>query len=117
MLLQLLLTKHQVFALSEGELGETDLVQHKIEMKEAIPFRKSPRRLPYALRAELEAKLTRLEATGCIEQSTSPYAPGLVLVRKMVASVFVLTTEVSTKTPSQCNCLSSVIFQTKSHND
>ena len=28
--LQYLLTRHQVFALSDSELGETDLVQHKI---------------------------------------------------------------------------------------
>ena len=71
-----------MFALSDGELGKTDLVQYKIEMKETIPFRTPPHRLPYALRAELEAELTRLEATGCIEQSTSPYASALVLVRK-----------------------------------
>ena len=45
MLLQPLPTKHQVFALSEGELGETDLVQHKIEMKEANPFSTSHCRL------------------------------------------------------------------------
>ena len=79
MLLQLLL---KVFALSDGELGETDLVQHKIEMKEAVPFRTPPHELSYALRAELETELSRLEATGCSEQSTSPYASGLVLARK-----------------------------------
>ena len=76
-----------MFALSDGELGETDLVQHKIEMKEVVPFRAALRRLPYALRAELETELTRLEATGCIEQSTSPYASGLVLVRKKDGSL------------------------------
>ena len=56
-------------------------------MKEVVPFRTAPRRLPYALRAELETELTRLEATGCIEQSTSPYASGLVLVRKKDGSL------------------------------
>jgi len=76
-LLQLLMNRHQVFALSDSELGETDLVQHKIETNGAVPFRSSPHRLPYALRVELETELT-----GCIEQSTSPYASGLVLVRK-----------------------------------
>ena len=33
-----LLTMHQVFALSNGKLCETDLVQNKIEMKESVPF-------------------------------------------------------------------------------
>ena len=59
-LLQLLLMKHQVFALSVGELRETDLVQHKIEMKEVVPFRTAPHRFLYALRAESETELTRL---------------------------------------------------------
>ena len=40
--LQYLLTRHQVFALSDSELGETDLVQHRIEMKESVPFRSLP---------------------------------------------------------------------------
>ena len=30
----------------------------------------------------VQTELSRLEVTGCIEQSTSPYASGLVLVRK-----------------------------------
>ena len=42
----------------------------------------APRRLPYALRKELEEEMTSLLATGCIEPSASPYASALVLVRK-----------------------------------
>ena len=81
-LLQLLLEKHQVFALSDEELGETDLVEHQIEMSEHKPFKVFPRRLPYALREELEVELDQLLHVGCIEPSSSPYASGLVLVRK-----------------------------------
>ena len=81
-LLQLLLEKHQVFALSDEELGETDLVEHQIEMSEHKPFKVFPRRLPYALREELEVELDQLLYVGCIEPSSSPYASGLVLVRK-----------------------------------
>jgi len=88
--------KHQMCALSDGELGETDLVQHKLEIKEATPFRTSPHRLPYALRSELEAELVRLEATGCIEPSTSAYAS---LVRNRDGSLQVCVDyRVSTKT-------------------
>ena len=64
------------------ELGETNLVEHVIDTGEAKPAKSLPRRLPYALRRELEEELVRLESTGCIEPSTSPYASGLVLVRK-----------------------------------
>ena len=68
-LLQLLLEKHQVFALSDEELGETDLVEHQIEMSEHIPFKVFPRRLPYTLREELEAELDQLFHVGRIEPS------------------------------------------------
>ena len=81
-LLQMLYSKHQVFALSDTELGETDLVEHSIETADNQPVKVSPRTLPYALRTELEAELTKLLNTGCIEASSSAYASGLVLVRK-----------------------------------
>ena len=81
-LLELLSEKHQIFALSDTELGETDLVGHSVETVDNHPVRVSPHRLPYALRTELEAELIQLMNTGCIEASSSPYASGLVLVRK-----------------------------------
>jgi len=80
--IQMLCVRHNVFALSDAELGETDLVEHQIELVSDKPVRAAPRRLPYALRAELEAELLKLLDTGCIEPSSSPYASGLVLVRK-----------------------------------
>ena len=70
-LLQLLCSIHQVFALTDTELGETDLVEHNIVTVDNQPVRVSPRRLPYALRAELEGELIKLLNTGCIEASNS----------------------------------------------
>ena len=81
-LLQLLCAQHQVFALNDSELGETSLVEHDIKVTDDIPVVTQPRRLPYALRAELERELDRLTSIGCIEPSDSPYSSGLVLVRK-----------------------------------
>jgi len=79
----LLCSMNEVFALSDHELGETDLVEHHIDLKSGSkPFRASPRRLPYAVRAELETELMQLLETDCFEPSTSPSASGLVLVRK-----------------------------------
>ena len=43
--------------------------------------------MPYALRDELDSELSKLLATGCIEPSHSPYASGLVLVRKKDGSL------------------------------
>ena len=84
---KLLCSKHQVFALADHELGEANLIEHRIEMTEHKPFRTPPRRLPYALRTELELEIDRLMNSGCIEPSTSPYASGLVLVRKKDGSL------------------------------
>ena len=81
-LLQLLCKQHEVFAMSDSELGETSLVEHDIQLTDNIPVMSQPRRLPYTLREELEIELNRLISTGCIEPSNSPYSSGLVLVRK-----------------------------------
>ena len=78
----LLLEYLDVFALDDQELGETDLVTHSIDTGNAKPVQTLPRRLPYALRKELELKLYTLLDTGCIEPCVSPYSSALVLVRK-----------------------------------
>ena len=60
---KLLCSKHQVFALADHELGEVDLVEHRIEMTEHKPFRT---RLPYILRTELELGIGRLMTSGAL---------------------------------------------------
>ena len=81
--LEELLSQHNgVFALDDQELGETDLVTHSIDTGNAKPVQTLPRRLPYALRKELELELSTLLDTGCIEPCVSPYSSALVLVRE-----------------------------------
>ena len=63
---QLLCNKHQAFAPTDHELGEVDLVEHKITMREHQPIRAPPRRLLYALREELQSELGKLLDTGCV---------------------------------------------------
>ena len=48
-LVQLLKQKQEAFALSNNEVGQTDIVEHSTEMDDSTPIRTSPRRLPYAL--------------------------------------------------------------------
>lgn len=43
---QVLLEHKDIFALSEDEVGLTNLVQHKIDTGDARPIRSQPRRLP-----------------------------------------------------------------------
>jgi len=77
----LLLAHSDVFALTDEELGETDLVTHSIDTGNTKPIKTLPQRLPYALHQELE-EMKKLTELGCIEPSNSPYASALVLVRK-----------------------------------
>ena len=53
-LLNCLLERIEVFALSDEELGETDVVEHTIDTSAAKPVKEPPRRLPYTLRKQLE---------------------------------------------------------------
>ena len=59
------------FCLQEGEWGETDLVQYHIDTGDAEPKRQPP---PFAVRGEINAQLTRMQAQGVICPSTSPWA-------------------------------------------
>ena len=64
--LDMILANHCTFALSDRELGETDLVEHNIKLTDSALITTHPRRLPYALHAELEEELERLLKSGCI---------------------------------------------------
>jgi len=81
-LLDSLLDCDDAFALNEDELGETDIVEHFIDTKDAKPVREIPRRLPYALRTQLEEELDKLQKIKCIEPATSPYASPIVFKEK-----------------------------------
>ena len=48
-MMQLLFEFHNVFALSNMELGVTDLVQHTIETGDHPPVKQYARRMPYTL--------------------------------------------------------------------
>ena len=65
-----LLAKHQnvfFFSKSKGDLGHTDLVQHKINTGSAVPIRQSLRRLPYGKRQTEKEKILRMLDLGVIE--------------------------------------------------
>ena len=48
----------------------TDLVKHKIVTVDAKPVRKSPYRVPFSLRREMEDKILSMLNKGVIEEST-----------------------------------------------
>ena len=71
-----------VFSCGPGDLGHTDLVQHKINTGDAAPIRQPPRRLPSLVKEEAHKAVTEMLEQGLIESSTSPWASPIVLVKK-----------------------------------
>ena len=55
------------FSKSKGDLGHTDLIQHKINTGSAVPIRQSLRRLPYGKRQTEKEKILRMLDLGVIE--------------------------------------------------
>jgi len=73
---------NDVFVLNDNELGETSEVTHTIDTGTVTPVKSTARRLPYALRRELEDEMDSLLQSSCIEPSISPYSSPLVLAWK-----------------------------------
>ena len=86
-LLQVLLSNHDVFALTEGERGETDLVQMQIDTGNSLPRYQPVRRTPFAVREEIARQLNQMQLQGVISPSSSPWASPVVLVRKKDGSL------------------------------
>lgn len=73
-----------VFALSDGELGCTDLVQHHtcIETGDHAPIKQLPYRTPVCRRGKILAMVNAMQDQGVIQPSASPWASPIVLVPK-----------------------------------
>ena len=81
-LLNFLATYHHMFGLEEGERGETDMVQMKIDTGDSYPKQQAPRIMPFAVREEVTRQLSDMQKNGVISPSKSPWASPVVLVRK-----------------------------------
>ena len=81
--LQDLLCKHHcVYALEDGERGETEMVQMKIDTGDSEPKRQPAPWTPFAARQEIARQLCSIQDQGVIYPSSSPWASPMVLVRK-----------------------------------
>ncbi|XP_071137050.1 uncharacterized protein [Mytilus edulis] len=78
----LLIENQNLFASSDVDLGRTNLVKHEINTGKARPFEEPPRRTPYHLNKVVNDYLDKMLQIGIIEQSHSPWAAGIVLVKK-----------------------------------
>jgi hypothetical protein len=57
-------------------------VQHNIDTGPSKPHKEPPRRVPYHLQDEVNDTIDKLLQKGIIEPSSSPWAAGVVLVKK-----------------------------------
>ena len=78
----LILRYHDVFSKSDEDLGETHLMQHRIETGNAAPISQPPRRLAPHKRAIVREMIDQMLTNGVIEESSSPWSSPIVLVAK-----------------------------------
>ena len=78
----LLINYSCIFAISDLDLGQTSKLRHCIETGNAAPVRQAVCCLPPALRKEVLDFLKKIQEKDVIQQSTSPWASPIVLVKK-----------------------------------
>uniref|UniRef100_A0A7I4YHH5 RNA-directed DNA polymerase n=1 Tax=Haemonchus contortus TaxID=6289 RepID=A0A7I4YHH5_HAECO len=71
-----------VFAVSDKELTQTNVVTHDIDVGGNPPIRQKTRPVPYGIRADVDTMLRDLKERNVIEDSQSPWASPIVLVAK-----------------------------------
>src|SRR5260221_5359717 len=71
-----------VFSKSDFDLGQTNVVQHRIDTNGHRPFRQPLRRHPQTQLAMIDEYVNKMLKQGIIEPSTGPWASNVVLVRR-----------------------------------
>ena len=86
--LESLFKKHaSVFTKDENDLGYTETVKHKIPTIDQVPVAQPYRRIPPNQFQEAKDHIRKLLDNGIIQESHSPYAAPIVLVRKKDGSL------------------------------
>lgn len=77
------LAKHvEIFSKSDTDIGNCDLIKHRIDLIDPIPFKQRHRRIAPAMIEEVRKHLQQLLAAKIIRKSKSPWSSNVVLVRK-----------------------------------
>ena len=71
-----------IFSAGEFDLGCTPLMEHRIDTGNARPLRQGLRRHPQAHLEIIDAQVDKMLEAGIIEESASPWASNIVLVKK-----------------------------------
>ena len=78
----LLINYSSIFATTDLELGKTNKLHHQIETGNATPIRQAVRRICSVRREEVRGLLKQMQEKDVIQQSSSPWASLIVLVKK-----------------------------------
>ena len=76
-----------VFSHHDEDLGYTNMVEHRIQTTDDLPIKQPDRRVPPMQVPEVKKILNSWLKQGIIEESTSPYASQMVLVRKKTGEI------------------------------
>ena len=73
-----------LFAITELEWGEIVGVTHEIDTGESPPIQQAPHCVPFSLRPKIEQMVEEMLKAEVIEESNSPWASPVVLVRSKI---------------------------------
>uniref|UniRef100_A0A8C5PU31 ribonuclease H n=1 Tax=Leptobrachium leishanense TaxID=445787 RepID=A0A8C5PU31_9ANUR len=82
-----LITREEVFSREELDVGCARSATHAIRLSNSTPFRERSRRIPPRDVEDVRDILQRMEESGIIKESRSPYASPIVIVRKKNGTV------------------------------
>ena len=71
-----------IFMQSNGQLGQTHIVQHEIKTGDTNPIKLPPRRIPIFKRQAVDQEIDKMLEQGIIEPSDSPWSAPICLVKK-----------------------------------
>ena len=68
---------------------ETEVIQHRVKLKDSTPIHCKPYPLPYAKRQEIWNEVGSMLEMGEMRPSTLPYASPIVMVKKLLGRLSV----------------------------
>ena len=80
--LNLLVEYHDIFVLEDGEMGCTEVAEHKIKVMDPRPFKGRLRNIPSGLLDEVTEHLDHMLNVGAIKPRKSAWSNAVVLVHK-----------------------------------
>ena len=71
-----------IFSKTDDDIGRTGIIRHNIPTGDARPIKQPLRRLPENMAKEVNTQVNEMLNKGIIQPSTSPWASGVVMVKK-----------------------------------